>query len=170
MGSIQSLLAIGAIAIFALVSVRFNSSVLQNLSVEVENKVYLTAFSLADDLIEEIKQKAFDQETVVFRSINPEELTKPGNFGGGKDPGEVADDPSTWNDIDDYHGFSKEIALPHAEGYEVTASITYVMEDDQNTVSNDPTFYKKIEVTVDSKYLSNPVKLSFIYTLHSKVV
>lgn len=170
MGSIQSMLAIGAIVIFALISVRFNATVLQNMGVEVENKVYLTAFSLADDLIEEIKQKAFDHETVIFRSINKEELTPKEKFGGDKEPGEIKDSSATWNDVDDYHGYSKQIALPHAEGYEVTAEITYVMENDQNTVSNDPTFYKKIEVTVDSKYLSNPVKLSFIYTLHSKVV
>jgi hypothetical protein len=86
MSSIQSLLAIGSIALFSLISVRFNSSVLQNLTLEVENKVYLTAFSLADDMIEEIKQKAFDHETVQFRSINPEELSPTANFGGGKIP------------------------------------------------------------------------------------
>ncbi len=169
MGSIQSLLAIGAMALFALVSVRFNSTVLQNMGVEVENKVYLTAFSLADDLIEEIKQKAFDHETVIFRSINKEELSPKSNFGHSKDPGETSN-PATWNDIDDYDGYSKPVSLPHAEGYIVTCKVDYVQEDNQNIISSTPTFFKRIEITVDSKYLTHPVRLSFIFTLHSKVV
>lgn len=92
MSNIQSLTTIGAIALFALISVRFNSAVLENMTVEVENKVYLTAFSLADDLLEEIKQKAFDEQTVVFRSINPEELTSSNNFAPEVlDAGETSD-------------------------------------------------------------------------------
>lgn len=167
MGSIQSLLAIGAIAIFSLISVRFNSSVLQNLTVEVENKVYLTAFSLADDLIEEIKQKAFDEQTVDFRAITPGELTPPLLFGNSKDPGET-DDPETWDDIDDYHGYSKDVSLPHAEGYTVTCSVSYVTTNDPNVLTNSQTYLKRVTVTADSPYLSHPVNLSFVFTLHSK--
>ncbi|MBS4033087.1 MAG: hypothetical protein KGZ85_01365 [Ignavibacterium sp.] len=170
MSSIQSFLAIGSIALFSLISLRFNSSVLQNMTLEVENKVYLTAFSLADDMIEEIKQKAFDHETVIFRSINPEELSPNANFGGGKDPGESANDPSTWNDIDDFHGYNKPVSLPHAEGYNVSVIVNYVLANNQNFVSSQPTFFKRVQVTVTSDYLSNPVVLSFIFTLHSKVV
>ena len=72
--SVQSMLSLGALMIFSLISLRFDSAVLQNVEVEVENKVYLTAFSLADDLLEEIKQRAFDQKTVVFKSITPSAL------------------------------------------------------------------------------------------------
>ncbi len=122
MGSIQSLLAIGAVVLFTLVSIRFNSSVLQNLTVEVENKVYLTAFSLADDLIEEIKQKAFDEQTVEWRSITTGELTTISLFGASKDLGETTD-PVTWDDIDDYHLYSKPVSLPHAEGYTVSCTV-----------------------------------------------
>ncbi|MDX1372626.1 MAG: hypothetical protein R3321_09145, partial [Nitrososphaeraceae archaeon] len=60
MGSTNSTLSIGALLFLSLISLRFNASVLENSTVETENKIYLTAFSLADDLIEEIKQKAFD--------------------------------------------------------------------------------------------------------------
>ena len=62
---VQSFLSLGALMIFSLISLRFDSAVLQNVEVEVENKVYLTAFSLADDLLEEIKQKAFDNKTLI---------------------------------------------------------------------------------------------------------
>ena len=65
MSNAQSILSIGALLFLSLISLRFNSSALENATVEVENKVYLTAFSLADDLIEEIKQKAASKQQTV---------------------------------------------------------------------------------------------------------
>ena len=62
-------LSIGAIVLLPLISLRFNTTLLQNRTTEIENKVYLTAFSLADDLIEEIKHKAFDEDTVECRAF-----------------------------------------------------------------------------------------------------
>lgn len=168
MNGVQSMITIGAIAIFSLISIKFNSTVLETTNVEVENKIYLTAFSLADDLIEEIKQKAFDEETVVFRSINPEELTPINNFAPDfMDPGETLD-PLTFDDIDDYNGFNKTISLPHAEGFTVTSQVEYVQSNNPDMPSSTQTFFKRVTVWVSSDYLSHPVKLSFIFTLHSK--
>lgn len=165
MASIQSILAIGAMAILALISFNFNSSVIQNSTVEIENKVYLTAFSLADDLIEEIKQKAFDHQTVQFRSINPEELTHPKEL--GPDAGETY---PNFNDIDDYNGFTRNVSLPHAEGYTVTCKVSYADPNNPEQTATAQTFYKLVEVSVSSPFLSWPVKLSFVFTLHSKMV
>ena len=66
MSNIQSMLAIGSLFLLSMVSLNFNSALLQSNTAEIENKVYLTAFSLADDLIEEIKQKNFDEKTLLF--------------------------------------------------------------------------------------------------------
>src|SRR4030067_247285 len=60
MGNVQSLLSFGAMLILALSALNFNGAVLSNSTTEIENKVILTAFSLADDLIEEMKVRAFD--------------------------------------------------------------------------------------------------------------
>ena len=162
--SIQSMLSIGAMIIFSLTSLTFNSTVLQSTNLELENKVYLTAFSLADDLIEEIKQKAFDEETIVFRSINPDELTSYNYF--GPDSGETSS--IYFDDIDDYNNYSKAISVPHVEGYKVTCKIYYGNKDypDQNSLTQ--TFFKRVEITVESDYFSYPVKLYHVFTLHSK--
>lgn len=161
MGSIQSLLAIGAITIFSLISVRFNSSVLQNMGTEVESKVYLTAFSLADDMIEEIKQKAFDQKTVDFQAIKVTQLTAYDKL--GPDALEVY---PHFNDIDDYNGYNKPVSLPHAEGYEVTCKVMYVNSAGVEIFTQ--SYLKKVEVTVSSPYLRTPVLMSFIFSLHAK--
>jgi len=158
-------LSIGAMALLALVSLRFNSSVLETKTTEVENKVYLTAFSLADDLIEEIKQKAFDEQTVEWRAIPVEQLSPYSSF-GPTDPGESSVD--TFDDIDDYHGYQKAVSLPHVENYSVMSTVDYVSATDPDVTSSSQTYFKRITVRVNSPYLSHPVKLSFVFTLHSK--
>lgn len=165
MSNIQSFLSIGAISLVAVISLRFNEAVLQNSSIEVENKVYLTAFSLADDLIEEIKEKAFDATTVKFPTTDPLTLTAPGKMGIDQLGTGLYEVYPNYDDIDDYNGYVRQISAPHAEDYEVSCMVWYVNSANQNLFSNVQTFYKRVEVTVTSPYMNYPVKLSFIFSL-----
>jgi len=160
---VQSFLSLGALMIFSLISLRFDSAVLQNTEVEVENKVYLTAFSLADDLLEEIKQRAFDEQTVDFKAITASALTPSASL--GKESGEAW---PNFNDIDDYNNYTKPVSLPHAENYTVISKIDYVLESDQDQTSTSPTYFKRVEIFVDSPYLRHQLKLQYVFTLHSK--
>ena len=160
---VQSFLSLGALMIFSLISLRFDSAVLQNTEVEVENKVYLTAFSLADDLLEEIKQRAFDEQTVDFKAITPSALTPSASL--GKESGEAW---PNFNDIDDYNNYTKPVSLPHAENYTVISKIDYVLESDQDQTSTSQTYFKRVEIFVDSPYLRHQLKLQYVFTLHSK--
>jgi hypothetical protein len=155
----QSLMSIGALLLLALASLQFNSVVLENNTVETENKVYLTAFSLADDLIEEIKQKAFDEKTIDFQAINVNQLTYPPN----KEVGEVW---PNFDDIDDYNNYIKPVSLPHVEDYTVTSTVNYCTANGIDITSQ--SYYKKVTVEVTSKYMSNPLYMKFIFSLHSK--
>lgn len=160
MSNIQSFLSIGAITLMSIVSLRFNEAVLQNSTIEVENKVYLTAFSLADDLIEEIKEKSFDATTVFFPTTDPLTLTPPAKLGT-----EANDTYPNYDDIDDYNGYTRKISAPHAEDYEVSCTVWYVNSLNQNQFSSVQTFYKRVEVQVESPYMRSPVSISFIFTL-----
>jgi hypothetical protein len=164
MSGSHSFLTIGAMALLAMISLRFNTTLLQNRTTEIENKVYLTAFSLADDLIEEIKQKAFDEETVEWRAITADQLTNIDAFGQDPDEYSVYD----FDDIDDYHGYIKSVSLPHAENYSVVSTVNYVSANDCDTPSSTQTYFKRVTVQVTSPYMSNSVKLQFVFTLHSK--
>ena len=166
MSNVQSMFALGALMMFGIISLRFDSAVIQNAGIEAENTVYLTAFSLADDLLEEMKQRAFDEQTITFQSISFEALTPVGNL--GRDADEIQDSSKTFDDLDDYNNYSKPVSLPHAENYTVISHVNYVTENDQDVVSSTPTYYKRIEITVDSPYLDHEIKLSYIFTLHSK--
>src|SRR3990172_4037620 len=161
MSSGQSMLVIVATILFAMISLRFNTAMLQNTTLEIQNKVNLTAFSLADDLIEEIKEKAFDQKTIDFQAIAANQLTSAYSLGHSG-----SESWPNFNDIDDYNGYSKSVDLPHAEGYTVTSSVKYV--DSDGSELSTQSFYKKVTVTVASQYLNNPVTIAFIFSLHSK--
>lgn len=157
MTGIQSLLAIGAVWLFALVSINFNTTVVHNISIEVENKVYLTAFSLADDKIEEIKQKAFDQNTTLGDVPSVENLSL--ILG----PEEAK---SNFNDIDDYNNDTTFVSgLPYLESFVVVTKVFYADPSNLELNYGSRSFYKRVEVTVTSKYLSTAVVLSFIFTM-----
>ena len=160
MASIQSILAIGALVIFSFVSLLFNSSWMQTSSLEIEDKVYLTAFSLADDLIEEMKQKAFDEKTIDFQAINKNQLTP---YDQLTYEGEVW---PFFDDIDDYNNYNKEVDAPHAEGYHIHCDVCYC--DQNGNELNTQEYYKKVTITVASDYLRDSFQMYFIFSLHSK--
>lgn len=161
MQSIQSMLAIGAMVILSLTSLTFNSAVRENSITEIENKVALTAFSLADDLIEEIKQKDFDQNTIDFQAIAVNQLTSANSLG----PGGTESWPN-FNDIDDYNNFQKQVSAPHAENYSVTCEVNYV--DTDGNILTTQSYYKQVKITVTSPYMRHSISLAFIFSLHSK--
>ena len=155
----QSLMSIGALLLLSLASLQFNSVILENNTAEIENKVYLTAFSLADDLIEEIKQKAFDERTIDFQAINVNQLTYPPDKEGGE----------VWpyfDDIDDYNNYVKPVSLPHVEDYTVTSTVNYCTTNGNDIYTQ--SYYKKVTIKVTSKYMRSPLYLKFIFSLHSK--
>lgn len=160
MSSTHSFLSLGALLLLSLVSLRFNSAILENSTIEIENKVYLTAFSLANNVIEEIKKKAFDVATLNFPTTDPSVLTSPYSLG----PAYNEKYPN-FNDIDDFNGFRRVVSAPHAENYQVACVVYYVSEYNPDYKVMKQTFYKRADVTVTSPYMRGPISLSFIFTL-----
>lgn len=160
MAPIQTILAIGSLVLLILTTLNFNSSYLYNSNIETENKVMLTAFSLADAMIEEIKARSFDEKTLQFTTANPSMLTSSGTL--GPESGETY---NSFDDIDDYNGYQKLVSAPHAEDYQIKSVIQYVKSDNPDEVSSIPTFYKRATVYVSSPFLKHNVRLSFIFSL-----
>jgi hypothetical protein len=159
MNSVQSMLTMGALVLLSLSSLRFNNSVLENSTAQVENKIYLTAFSLADDMIETIKQRSFDEATVKFPT-GLANLTPADNL--GPESGETY---QTFNDIDDYNFYKKTVNAPHAEDYGIICRVFYVDGSNPDNEINTQSYYKKVTVTVTSPFMREEVNLSFVFTL-----
>ena len=160
MSNFQSFLAMGAMMILAMLSLNFNSAVINTSTSDFENKVYLTAFSLSENLLEEIKEKSFDRATVQFPTSNPASLTPVDSL--GPDSGEVY---PYYNDVDDYNNFKDTVTAPYFETYYITCKVQYVNGNDPDVVSGTQTFHKKATVTVSSPFVQHSISLSAIYTL-----
>ncbi|MHB1688554.1 MAG: hypothetical protein ACYCVH_14470 [Ignavibacteriaceae bacterium] len=160
MSNIQSMLAMGAMIILSFISLRFNSAVLNTSTTDLQSKVSLTAFSLADNLLEEIKSKSFDQATVQFPTNSLSSLTPPSSL--GPEAGEVY---PNFNDVDDYNGFIDTVAAPYFETYYLTCKVEYVNGDLPDVVSSTQTFDKRVTVTATSPYLRNSISIAEIFTL-----
>ncbi len=159
MNSVQSMLSMGALVLLSLCSFRFNTSVLENSTAQIENKVTLTAFSLADDMIETIKQRSFDEATIEFPT-GLANLTPYGDFGP-----ETGETFWTYDDVDDYNNYTKTISAPHAENYHLLVKVNYVDGDNPDNEITTQSYYKKVTVYVSSPYMRNEINLSFIFTL-----
>lgn len=159
MNSVQSMLTMGALVLLSLSSLRFNTSVLENSTAQIENKVCLTAFSLADDMIETIKQRSFDEATVEFPT-GLANLTAYDKL--GPESGETY---LTFNDIDDYNNYSKTVSAPHAENYSVMCKVVYVDGNNPDNEISTQSYYKKVTITVSSPYMRDDISLSFVFTL-----
>lgn len=159
MNSVQSMLTLGALVLLSLASLRFNTSVLENSTAQIENKVYLTAFSLADDMIETIKQRSFDEATIEFPT-GLANLTPPGSL-----KAEAGETYKTFDDVDDYNGYERSVSAPHAENYRVWCEVHYVDGSNPDIEISTQSYYKKVTVYVSSPYMREDISLSFIFTL-----
>ena len=123
-------------------------------------RVQTEVTTLAQEMMEEVQSKAFDEVIVgddnPFRTRLPSEFTDystPGDTLNGfpLDDGEVAGDRSTFDDMDDYSNFVED-PVPFEPDYKRTVRIVYADPDDlEGPASLNRTEYKKIIVGVESK-------------------
>ena len=135
-----------------------------------KTKFQVKATSLAREMIEEIKSKAYDEVMVgdlSFEERNRSEFTNyssPGNPESGypTDTDEDPNDRTTFDDIDDFANYSEE-SIEGAEGFNRSVKVVYAKEDNLNGSANSTqTYYKRIIVKVKSKTFGQVVKLSSV--------
>lgn len=109
----------------------------------------MTGNQLAQELMEEVKSRRFDEKGA---------KTADGNWSTtlGPDPGEsTSGTRSTLDDVDDYNGFSESLSSPYS-GFSRSVSVSYVNAGDlntpltipQNVPNNWTPEYKRVVVTV----------------------
>ncbi|QDU81898.1 Microbial collagenase precursor [Polystyrenella longa] len=115
------------------------------------------AMLFAEDLLSEIIQMEY------------EEPVDPVSF--GRETGEVGTNRTTWDDVDDYNGWTSS-PLQYQDGTEIpdtsswtrAVSVQFVLADSPDTTTNDDEGLKKITVTISK----NNVVLGSLSVLQSK--
>ena len=160
----QSLLSLGALFLLSLTVLRVNNSIISTDSVMQDSKFGILATSLATSLIEKASKKAFDANTYENSVSSLSGLTTAAGLGPGS--GET---PDTYNDFDDFDGYTEEVAgLPSAV-FNISCEVCYVSPNNPDGKLNTQSWHKKMTVTVTSLNIGNEerrdtVRLSTIYS------
>ena len=163
----QTLFSIGALLLLSLTILKMNNFILANDTVMQNSKFGILAISLATSLIEEASKKAFDANTVENEVSACSLLT---NYPLGPGVGEIPDSSITFNDFDDYDGYTYHYNyLPSAE-YDLKCSVYYVEPNNPELKVNYRTWHKKMEIAVTSPSIKDDfgnqdtIKMSTIYS------
>ena len=155
----QTLLTLGAMVLLSLLILRARNSFLSTNTVMMNSKFSILATSLAQSQIEEIKKKAFDENTVAGPANSTSQLTQANKLGP-----ETGETYPNFNDVDDFNGYTTvDSTLPSAV-FDIRCEVYYVNPNNPDAVSNSRTWSKNILVEVTSPSMGDTVKVSSVFS------
>ncbi len=158
---------IAALVLFGLLAMSVNNTINNNTEVEIRSELDYNGIAVGQSYIDEVRVKAFDDATVEFDPT----LVVPDDFSTtmGVEGIEDANDKSTYDDIDDYHGYSESVETYPGITYQVSISVNYVTAaSNYKTETTTRTNHKRLEVKVVSlnelseSTDSDTLRLSFV--------
>ena len=158
------ILALGAMILLTILITNVNKNSLYTEDVMYNSNFGITATSIASSVIEDASKKRFDNIFYVDSSTvySPTYFTPAANL--GVDSGEVITDPKTFNDFDDYNGYTAiESSMPTAI-FNIACRVCYVNDNALDDSVNTQTFHKKITVRVWSVFMQDTMVMSSIYS------
>ena len=155
----QMLLTIGAMILLATIMLRVNTSTLQTMTSTYNSKYDILAASIANSIIEEAKDKKFDEATVSSAVSSTYSLTSSGNL-----KAEYGETYPDFDDFDDYNGYTKIDSTIFPTLFNAVCTVEYITDLNPDVKSLTQTWTKKITVAVSSDATTDTVKLSSLYS------
>ncbi|MCI0563322.1 MAG: hypothetical protein MN733_33010 [Nitrososphaera sp.] len=149
----QVLLIICAISLLSVLTLSVNGTFLAAVSTSIEAQAQLTAFSLSQNLMDEILSKAFDEATVGGKeAFDTTVFTQSKYFGSeaGESLGGIDSTGrsfSQFDDVDDYHNYTRVVRDSVLDYFTITCRVTYVSREALDREASGRTFLKAITVT-----------------------
>jgi hypothetical protein len=151
----QMLLAIGAMVLLGKLALSTNAFLADTDTLQLESEAVTTATTIGQSAIEKILVRGFDHNYPGDNdTVTTAMFVSPGSL--GRDAGEMAGCDTTFNDIDDFMGFTDSVSTPRLGTYYVTCSVYYVRESSPYDSVGTATFLKRVDVSVTSSYMINP--------------
>jgi hypothetical protein len=162
MGLGQTLLTILALAMLGTLLLTVNTNTLDNGQAVEQSEYRIMASSLGISMLERAQGMAFDQNTVSSDISGTAALTSV----LGKEFGETE---ATFNDFDDFNGFSKWVLGDptnfRSADYFIRDSVDYVTITGNTVVpSAAPTYHKRLRVWVSSPFMTDTLVFQSVYS------
>ncbi|MCK9408257.1 MAG: hypothetical protein WCX28_04060 [Bacteriovoracaceae bacterium] len=150
MGLGQTLLTILALMLMGRLILTINSTTLDVGFTKDIAEYRITATSLGTSMLELSSAMAFDEATVDSGTTNIAFLSASTSF--GPDASESSED--LYDDIDDYHNYSKIDSLEHSAIFKTRVTVTYITVSGSSVVTTSAkAFNKQVTVDITSDYL-----------------
>jgi len=137
----QMIMTLGAMLLLAAIMLRVNTANLTNESIRDDAQYGVLATSMATSIIEEAQSKAFDEKT---DTINVTALTQLTSVLGP----ESGETEATFDDFDDYNGFTKRDSTMPSATFDISCQVVYVLPDNIGGSTSNRTWNKKLIVTI----------------------
>ncbi len=161
MNNTQMMLLIGAALLFSMLTLSSNRGIVYSTQVTYESEHVLTATQLGDAMVSEIISKAFDAATADTAITNINLLTSSASF--GHNAFEVY---PNYNDVDDYHRFTKKVDTPRLGVFDLYTEIAYVNELNPNQVIYTKSWMKRIKVRISHKAMPQPIIIYYFVSYY----
>ena len=152
----QTMIGLLALMTAMLLSLNVNRTSLSAKMQVIDNEMETIAGGVALEVLDYVGTKDFDEATAGVEITDPNDLTAlPFSTGQTYDQAD---------DIDDFHQIQTHTLPEFDFDFEIDIAVEYVNENDPEVTASQPTFAKKVTVTVNNDLLQSPVYLSQVYT------
>jgi hypothetical protein len=160
------ILALGAMVLLSMVIINFNKTSMSTDDVMYDSNFGITASSIAASVIEDATKKRFDNIFYIDSSTvyDVNFFTPANELGIESSQGEILTDPFTFNDFDDYKGYSTVDSTMPTAIFDILCDVNYVEALAPDVPVNHQTWHKKITVKVSSKFMRDTIMMSSIYS------
>ena len=147
----QILIVVMAITLLGVLLLPTARISLSRQQVLISSEAGSTATAIGQELLEEISVRKFDEN----KCGRTDSTNNANDFSAtlGVDAGENASDPRTFDDVDDFNGYTTTVSSPRLGSFLDTVKVYYVTDTTPDAVSGSQTFFKRIDVRVWNKYL-----------------
>ncbi len=160
MNSGEQILSIFAITILTLLILSVYNSYANKDTAFYNNEAIITGTGEAQSMLNEIKSRAFDQNTVNKAVSSPDSLTPTANL--GPDLGESVS--TQFNDIDDYNNYTRADTMSRMGIFNIKVNVYYIANMSNGVKSTVPTYSKEVDIFVTNFSLPDTLKFNQVIT------
>ena len=160
----QMILTAGAMMLISLMILSITSTQLTTQDSMQNSKFGILAISLGSSILEMATQQSFDENSTEDALTATNQLTLAKDFGAGKEAGEYMDSIHTWDDYDDFHGYTNVDSTMPSALFQILCTVEYVDPKVGGFVSSNRTWHKMMTVTITSPSMQDPVILRKVFS------
>jgi len=160
----QTILSIGAMMLLSILILNISSTQLTTQDSMQNAKFGILATSLGSSILELATQKAFDEASTADVVTSTNQLTTIKNFGAGNELGEYKDSMNTWDDYDDFNGYTNVDSTMPSAFFVIKCKVEYVDPAVNGFVTSNRTWHKMMTVTITSPSMQDSVVLRKVFS------